>query len=180
MTRVVLGIDPGTTTGLAVWDLTDRQLLKVESFTILQAMQQVLIWRDVSELVLVIFEDARITRLGGGSTFGKKERLQGVGSIKRDCAIWEEFLTSHAIAFEAKKARTTKVEAKPFEQLTGWTGKTNNHARDAAMIVHGLNEPIVNAKLLALKDASARTHQAGPAHPRRRTGYSRRRRNSPN
>jgi hypothetical protein len=32
-------------------------------------------------------------------------------------------------------ANATKKKAKDFIRMTGWTGRTNEHARDAAMLV---------------------------------------------
>lgn len=180
---IVLGVDPGTVTGLAAYDANARQLLKVESWTILEAMQQVLIWRDVSALALVIFEDARRR-----TYFGKMDAEQakygaavreGVGAVKRDCAIWEEFLTAHQIPFEGRTPRNTKMKAEPFRLLTNWAGKTNEHSRDAALIVHGMNAPMVQAKLIALSNGRAGPEAAGSVHSGRRTGNGRRRRNSP-
>lgn len=93
---------------------------------------------------LVIFEDARTIRIGGGENFNRKEKLQGVGSIKRDCAIWEEFLEGEGLPYQGKRwtRGTTKWDADYFKRTTGWTGQTNNHARDAAVLVFGLNLPI--------------------------------------
>lgn len=174
---IVIGIDPGTNTGFAVRDIAARRFLRVASFSILEAMQQVLIWRDacagssgLPDLALVIFEDARMHRIVGGAHATRPEVLQGVGSVKRDCAIWEEFLTRHQIPFEGRRPSNTKVKAEEFERLTGWDQATNNHARDAAMILEPLNVPIVNAKLLALADG-ARTDK--PSAKRPTTGRSR-------
>jgi hypothetical protein len=140
---IVIGIDPGVTTGFAVWDALSRKLLRVESHSILKAHREVLFLMGA----LVVFEDARKIRIGGGATFGDRNRLQGVGSVKRDSAIWEEFLTMHGLPFVSRKASATKLDDEPFRKLTGWTGRTNNHARDAAMIVFGLNVPMVAAML---------------------------------
>lgn len=175
---IVIGLDPGTCTGFGVWDAINRKLLKVESWTILQAMQQVLIWRDVSNLALVIFEDARLTRIGGGATFGQAERLQGVGSVKRDCAIWEEFLTAQGIPFLGRTPRNTKIDAEKFAQLTGWTERSNEHGRDGAMIVHGLNVPMIEANVRAASDGRP-ADKARSLLGRSRPRAGRRRRNSP-
>jgi hypothetical protein len=32
----------------------------------------------------------------------------------------------------------TKIKAEAFKRLTGWQGQTNEHSRDAAMMVFGL------------------------------------------
>ena len=158
---ILLGIDPGTETGLARWVTTTQQLQRVESMTILQAMRVVELeaCQRMPDL-FVIFEDARKRKW-----YGKMDREQtkygagvreGVGSVKRDCAIWEEFLGGLGVAFEMRYPSATKLKAEPFARLTGWPSRTNEHARDAAMIVFGINESIARAKVIAFKDARGR------------------------
>ncbi|MBR1575873.1 MAG: hypothetical protein IJ654_05415 [Bacteroidales bacterium] len=91
--------------------------------------------------VRVVFEDARKRR------FFQRERteaeyrghLMGAGSVKRDATIWEDALTDYGIPFEATPPRRglTKWDATAFQRATGWTGRTSNHARDAALLVFG-------------------------------------------
>lgn len=65
--------------------------------------------------------------------------MQGAGSVKRDASIWEEFCTDYEIPFRALPPIKggTKLQPDYFKALTGWKGKTSEHARDAAMIVFG-------------------------------------------
>ncbi len=129
---MVIGIDPGVNTGFAV--AVDGVLERVECMSAVQAECEVLeIWKR-NQALIVSFEDARLR-----TWFGQKgrEALQGAGSIKRDSSRWEEFLTHHGITFRlvAPRANTTKLDAKSFERITGWSGRTNEHARDAACLV---------------------------------------------
>ena len=132
--RHVIGIDPGVCTGFAVYDRGGRALIVVESFPILEAMAKVLEWKGQG--VELRFEDARLRRW-----FGKKDRevLQGAGSIKRDCQIWEDFCHLHQIKVThiPPMDNLTKLNAGQFAKLTGWEGRTNEHGRDAAMLVFG-------------------------------------------
>jgi hypothetical protein len=164
---IVIGIDPGTTTGLAVWDAVARKLTRVESMQLHQAMTAVLDIRSRKGTrcialepgqLLVIYEDARTIRIGGGENFNRKEKLQGVGSIKRDSAIWQEFLEDHGIAYQGKRwtPGTTKWDADYFKRTTGWTGQTNSHARDAAVIVFGLNMPMCGGIVRAWQEEQDR------------------------
>lgn len=68
-----------------------------------------------------------------------KGRAMGAGSVRRDCDIWEEYCTARRIPFEAVAPRpgATKWDADYFARVTGWTGRTSNHARDAALLVFG-------------------------------------------
>lgn len=132
---ILIGIDTGTNTGFSVYD-TNAGLKLVTTLKIHIAMSEVLRYRDIYGLdnIFVRFEDARQRRWFGNAG---REQLQGAGSIKRDCTIWEDFLKDNGIDYEAvAPARNkTKLSQQYFEKITGWTKRTNEHARDAAMLV---------------------------------------------
>lgn len=139
-----IGIDTGTETGVALWDDTAKRLRFCESGPIHRVMKEVhdfYKWRHLpEEKITVVFEDARL-RKWYGTTNAKEDRdkLQGAGSVKRDCRIWEDALRDWGIPFlaVAPKDNMTKLSAEAFRRLTGWTGRTNEHMRDAAMLVYG-------------------------------------------
>ena len=131
-----IGIDPGTHTGLAVWDDKKRELTSLETLPIHKALARVLAISGSDE-VFVIFEDARQrTWFGKGDTNAK---AQGAGSVKRDCSIWEDFCKDYGIPYWAKPPGKgmTKVTSDYFRTISGYQGRTSNHARDAAMLVIG-------------------------------------------
>lgn len=135
--RLFVGIDPGTTTGFGIWDATTQSFTDVTSMGIVAAMLRVDLMHRAGSLVHVTFEDARLR-----TWFGTKgrEALQGAGSIKRDCQVWAEWLGHVGCAYKSvsPQAKGPKLAAAQFERLTGWTGRTNEHARDSAMLVWGL------------------------------------------
>ena len=130
-----IGIDAGTHTGVAVGDRTDRRLVSVETMTITKAMDVVRGLVESADIV-VYLEDARKRNWFGCSG---REKLQGAGSVKRDCSIWETFCEEVGIECRkiAPKNNYTKLTAKQFKALTNWAGRTSDHSRDAAMLVFG-------------------------------------------
>lgn len=135
--KVLVGIDTGVNTGFAV--AIDRghggELQQVSCVTITLAMQNInrLIDLHGKERVCLYIEDARQrTWFTGG-----REKAQGVGSVKRDAQIWEDWCNENQINFKMihPKNNSTKYKADTFKKITGWTGRTNEHARDAAMLV---------------------------------------------
>ena len=133
---IYIGIDPGTHTGFAVWDSVAMRFRSLQTLPLHKALDEVLLL-DMSNPVEVFFEDARLrTWFGRGDTNAK---LQGAGSIKRDCAIWEEFLSDHEIPYQAVAPQkgATKISPEWFKVISGWSGKCSQHARDAAMLVIG-------------------------------------------
>lgn len=129
---IILGIDPGVTTGLAAWDAQAKRLTVVTSGSILDMMQ------EAAQLVpaLIVMEDARLRTWFGNAG---REKLQGAGSIKRDCSIWTEWAERKGVPLKSIKpqAGATKWTTEHFQRLTGWSGRTNEHARDAALLVYG-------------------------------------------
>lgn len=131
---VLIGLDPGTHTGVAIWNRGRKGFELIYSGGII-IVQNLLLKRDRNS-IKIRMEDARKR-----NWFGKSghEVLQGAGSIKRDCSIWEEFFLYHEIEYElvAPKNNKTKLDSKLFSNMTGWKQRTNEHERDAAMLVYG-------------------------------------------
>lgn len=137
---ILVGIDTGVATGLAVYDTATRRLLRVTSSGIIAAMDAVQALA-AEQGCTVFLEDARlrkwIPREKSLSQF--RGRAMGAGSVKRDASVWEEFLTARGIPFHLvpPSRNRTKLTAGAFATLTGWTQRTNDHGRDAAMLVFG-------------------------------------------
>jgi hypothetical protein len=140
----LIGIDPGVHTGVSYYNRKGKFLLEVFTEDILQAMIDIEMFANTKrEKVVIRIEDAR-QRNWFGDADRRMERSgagirEGIGSVKRDCQIWEDFCKLHGFEFEmvAPKKNKTKLDDKAFRKYTGWGGKTNEHGRDAAMLVFG-------------------------------------------
>lgn len=137
---LLAGIDTGVHTGVALWDTAQRKFLTIRTSGIIDAMD--FVWNTAtSEGVTVFLEDARLRKwIPRESSLNQfKGRAMGAGSVKRDAAIWEEFLTKRGIPFHlvAPERNRTKLSAEAFAALTGWKSRTSSHGRDAAMLVFG-------------------------------------------
>jgi hypothetical protein len=133
---IMIGIDPGTQTGLSVYDTNKQELIAVKSGTIIEMYYELLEWIESYDHKVRI-EDARKRKWFGSNS---KAKMQGAGSIKRDCKIWEEICDHHEINYEMVHPikGATKLDAKTFKKMTGWDKQTNEHKRDSAMLVYGL------------------------------------------
>jgi hypothetical protein len=129
----IVGIDPGVTTGIAIKE--NGKLIFVDSMPIHEAMK---LAEANNANSLFVVEDARKRRWFGNSG---TEVWKGAGSIMRDCKIWDDFLTAIKASFKMKHPAksATKLDAKTFKMRTGYTGRTNEHGRDAAMLIDGVN-----------------------------------------
>lgn len=142
MERIVIGIDTGVHTGLCIYDSEERSIKQICCVGIVKALDIVGGYAERHASIKVYFEDARQRKwIPREQSFSEvKGRAMGAGSVKRDCQIWEEFLTDRRIPFEkvAPRCNITKLSAEQFCKLSGWTGRTNEHSRDAAGLILGL------------------------------------------
>lgn len=139
---IYIGIDAGKNTGFAVWDSKLKKFIEITSMPIHRAMLEVkqIFDKEVDNLYIRV-EDARQRTWFGNNMSWNEERskLQGVGSVKRDCTIWDDFLKDSKVSYEMvpPKRNVTKLSHDKFQRLTGWEKRTNEHSRDAAMLVFG-------------------------------------------
>lgn len=138
---LLVGIDTGKHTGIAVWSAEAQKLTIVATVELHTALEWVHEWaKKYPGQITVYFEDARQRKWYGTRTAKEdRNKLQGAGSVKRDSTIWEDALTDWGIPFHAvaPKHNVTKMTAEFFRALTGWKGRTSEHSRDAAMLVFG-------------------------------------------
>lgn len=140
---IYVGVDTGVNTGFSEWDSKKRCLLSVCSLPIHKAMERVKVLHALHKEELVVrVEDPRQRKWFGTERMTREEerkKLQGVGSVKRDATIWEDFLKDLGVRFEmvAPKMNVTKLTQETFKRYTGWSSKTNEHGRDAAMLIYG-------------------------------------------
>lgn len=129
----VIGIDTGVHTGYALWNTQTKTIDEYGTFKIHEVLFKILKLSDQHK-VLVRVEDARKR---SNSSYNAKAMAQGVGSVKRDAKIFEDFLTDYKIDFQllAPSKTTTKMSAESFAKFTGITKRTSTHTRDAYMLV---------------------------------------------
>lgn len=137
-----IGIDPGKSTGIAVWNMNTQHFEMLDTVPIHVAMDRVRAFGAKYGNIRVYFEDARqrhyLPRERNVSEY--RGKLMGAGSVKRDSVIWQDALTDWGIPFTMvpPRAGATKWTADTFRRITGYTGRTSNHARDAALLVYGM------------------------------------------
>lgn len=142
---IYIGLDTGVKTGLAVWHSTAKALTRVETVPIHRALETVKAMaveaKELGNTLTVVFEDARQRKWipNTGDIRREMGRRLGAGSVKRDARIWQDFLDDNKIAYLAVKPQQgwTKLSPEKFQAITGYTGRTSEHGRDAAMLVFG-------------------------------------------
>ena len=140
MDKLYIGIDPGVKTGFAVWDPKNKTFQKIATMSIVEAILTACELEEKlkNKSMHFFIEDARQCKFPGshGAQF-----MQGVGSVKRDCTIWQDLCEDMSWKYELinpMRHKYKKMSADDFKALTGYDNRTSSHARDAAMLVWGM------------------------------------------
>lgn len=138
---ILLGIDPGQNTGLAIFD--GGRLAELRTITPVE------IDRAITSIMpgRVVFEDSRLQSAVWTTSTSKAaaaKMARNLGEIDAWCKLIVAVcagldIPAHSVSPLGKGA---KINAERFEQVTGWTGASNEHTRDAAMVAY----PYRNAK----------------------------------
>jgi len=140
MIDIYIGIDPGSNTGFCIYGAAQKKILALETIAAYFALERT---KNIcgGGKAFVVMEDARLRKWYGTERGSAADaaRKQGAGAIKRECAIWEEMLRDCNIPhlLVSPQAKGAKLTAPAFARVTGWIGRSSEHARDAAMLVWG-------------------------------------------
>ena len=130
---VIVGIDPGIHTGLAVFQQGDLvELATIHPAMIRAALVQ---WSPKR----VVFEDSRLQGHAWTTHAARAAALKmarNIGEVDAWCRLIVEHcaelnIVAHGVSPKGKGA---KMDADSFRELTGWQGRTNAHERDSAMV----------------------------------------------
>lgn len=133
-----IGIDSGVSTGIAIWDIANKQFVEIKTMPVHRALEVVKSYHE-RHTISVRVEDARQATHGRNSVTDR-HKLQGAGSVKRDAKLWQDFLEDHKIPHQMVRPRKaiTKLGKYEFEKISKYKGLTSSHGRDAGMLVIGL------------------------------------------
>ena len=132
---IILGIDPGAHTGIAIFNRGALYtLVTIAPHQIADYIANALPSR-------VIFEDSRLTSFMFNQVKSRPAALKmarNVGEIDAWCRVITSVCADLAIPAHgiSPKDKGKKLNAAQFAALTGWSGKSNSHCRDAAMVAY--------------------------------------------
>ena len=136
----LIGIDPGVSTGFAI--ARDGKIINVKTVDFWDCIK---LLRDMQNMGIVVYvENPNVNKpvfykRGATNTAMMQRVAQNVGSNKRDAQLIIEFCHRNGIDVrpQAPQRGSKDVDAKYFQLLTGYTGSTSQHGRDAAMLIVG-------------------------------------------
>ena len=131
--RVVIGVDPGVVTGVAIF-----RRGRLGQFVTTDHADALVLIRDAHPS-LVVLEDSRKDPLyarSGVTARGMARIARSVGEIDQRCREIEDMCKSEGVEIlcVSPRGKGRKINAAEFRAVTGWTGRTNQHVRDAVMV----------------------------------------------
>lgn len=131
--KQVIGIDPGVNTGTALY--TNGKLL------LLQTIEPIDIQSFILTCVadLIVFEDSRLQSAVWIPSKNKavaNNIARKIGQVDALCSLIQDTCERYDIKYMrvSPKAKGGKMNAEDFNGLTGWSTRSNQHERDAAMV----------------------------------------------
>lgn len=144
---IKIGIDPGVHTGVCVYDSKKKEIILLETHTFWSAIELIKnYYEEFGFGILVFIEDPSKNKAMHHNQHKEitREKLnlsmkiaQDVGMNKREATLIIDYLKLNNIPHKAVKPTSTKVDAQYFKMITGYSGSTNEHKRDAGMLVIG-------------------------------------------
>lgn len=145
--RYVVGIDPGVKTGFALWDREEKQFDWVETSTFwgvyFRLTESYVLSPLNTEIVIEVAHHAptfKHLKAEGQNKHTLSKIARNVGQVTREAQLLVEgFKRRGFTVIEQKplgKAKKAVDDMRDFERLTGWEGRTSQHARDAARLAY--------------------------------------------
>lgn len=139
----VVGIDPGYNTGWALY--VNGKLQWMETMQPIDIAQR--IWTSTADLF--VFEDSRMQSnvwIPSASKAVANNIARKIGQVDAWCRLIQDTCDRYDIKYIniSPKAKGGKMSADEFNKLTGWTKRSNQHERDAAMVAWQLRNSNVS------------------------------------
>jgi len=131
--RRIIGIDPGSHTGVAICEM--GKLVKVYETDFWGAIDAI---NEADETDFVIIEMPTSKHVWHNEATNKKAIQRtgvNVGSALREAELLITYLVKNNIKHCVQKPMG-KLDKDQFKKLTGWTQRTNQHMRDSAVLCY--------------------------------------------
>lgn len=129
---MIIGIDPGKVSGIAIANDSGKLEFIFDGgfWDVIRALEQ-----NPTASVVVELPTTKHVWHGSAKTKGAIQRTGvNVGSCLREAELIVEYLVINNYKHETRKPQGKK-NAEYFKRITGWSGKTNQHMRDAALLI---------------------------------------------
>lgn len=134
---ITIGIDPGKETGFAVYDLEEKRLAVMETVNFWTAYSWALYYNEHFTVKCVVIEvptSKHVFHKPGPNAAANQRMGVHVGSVIRESELMANGLELHGL--NVKRVEPVgKRDAAAFKKaFPEWTGRSNQHCRDAAFM----------------------------------------------
>jgi hypothetical protein len=132
--KVSIGIDPGKTTGFAVYDIED-DILTLRDTTFWEVFELIYVYpkSEIYEITVEVPNSKTVWHSTGANQKTAARTGVNVGSVLREAELLAEGLERYGYNVRRVHPRG-KVDAKKFNAFTGFTKRSNQHQRDAGLM----------------------------------------------
>lgn len=133
-----IGIDPGQHTGFAIYSIQQRKIVELRTVDFWGAYSQVCAFQpiEISRVVVEVPDTKHVWQQMPKGTKAIQRQAVNVGGVIREAQLLAEGLMRAGYKVVRVNPRGKRTHAE-FCKFTGWTGKTNQHCRDAALLCWG-------------------------------------------
>ena len=142
---IYIGIDPGADTGVCIWDADLQEILFLQTLSFWEVIGMLSKYRQEQRNHLtVIVEDPNLNK---GIHWHQKKSVDGfnpatkvaqnIGMNKKEAELILRYLQINKFKYKAVRPTARKIKADYSSRLSGYKERTNQHERDAAMLVIG-------------------------------------------
>lgn len=131
---MIIGIDPGSKTGVAVYnDGCIQELYTTDTIGIISRIK-------IDRPAMIVIEDSTLTShvftAPGIRHAAAMKVARNIGEVDGYCKLIKQVCGELGIAFYSvsPKDKGKKIDAARFKILTGWAESSNQHERDAALV----------------------------------------------
>ena len=142
--KIYIGIDPGTHTGMAMW-YKKAKTLEILTTDFWGCIDKIDMLRKLGIDIECIIEDPGLNKgmhwhkhNHKGSFALANDIAQKVGGNKREARLLIEYCIKEVIRYVGVKPTSSKWNDGYFKSVTGYEGRSSQHARDAAKLVYGM------------------------------------------
>lgn len=127
-----IGIDPGKSTGFAVWSSSENRFLVIETVTSGHALKKIRMYPSNESIVTVEVPQTKANFHGGE---GSHIQSVNIGMVIGQARLIVDYLKSEGYTVIEMHPQG-KLGKDGFRLMTGYSGRTSQHARDAGVMAY--------------------------------------------
>lgn len=140
--QFTIGIDPGASTGFAVWDRRVKAITDAATLDFWTIIDRIAEYYPPESCDLII-EDASLNkpRFRHKAGTGVQDRMsRNVGQVQRESVLLIEGLRRKGYNVIAVRPQSAKWDAEQCKRYAGYDKRCSQHARDAIKLCAGVND----------------------------------------